>query len=189
MVGAAAPGRAAVFLDRDGVIVVPEFRDGRSFAPTALAGYRFYPDAAENLARLKAAGFLLVVVTNQPDVGKGVIPRAVMDEMHRRIVDAMPVDAVKACTHRQTDGCACRKPSPGMLVEAAGELGISFDRSFMVGDRASDVAAGAAVGCRTVFIDLGYVEPGPEEATFTVRSLREATDVILGAAPPDGADT
>jgi D-glycero-D-manno-heptose 1,7-bisphosphate phosphatase len=172
-----------VFLDRDGVIVVPEFRDGRSFAPKQLEDYAFYPGARENLGRLKAAGFLLVVVTNQPDVGKGIVPREVADEMHRRIRDELPVDAIKACFHTQHDNCACRKPRAGMLTEAAAELGVSFASSFMVGDRASDVEAGEAVGCRTVFIDLDYAaEKKPRGATFTVKSLREATDAILNAA-------
>ncbi len=157
MVGmSAAQGRKAVFLDRDGVIVIPEFRDGRSFAPVRLQDYRFYPEAPAALSRLKSAGYLLIVVTNQPEVGRGLIPEEVLVEMHRRLLASLPIDTVKVCRHTATDGCNCRKPKPGMLLEAASEFGISLPDSYMVGDRAVDVEAGRAAGCRTVFIDLGY---------------------------------
>ena len=170
----------AVFLDRDGVLVIPDFREGRSYAPTRLEGYCFYDDAPQALSRLKSAGYKLVVVTNQPDVGKGVIPQATSDEMHERLRNAMPVDLIKACFHTHTAHCDCRKPKPGMLLDAARELGIDLESSFMVGDRASDVEAGRAAGCRTVFIDLGYDEQKPAAPTFVVRSIAEAADCILG---------
>lgn len=174
------PRQRAVFLDRDGVIVVPEFRDGRSFAPKTLDAFRLYESAPKCLKLLKEAGFLLVVVTNQPDVGMGVVSLSVLDEMHRRMRDALPIDDVRVCTHTRDDGCLCRKPRPGMLTTAAAALGITLDRSFMIGDRESDVAAGRAAGCQTVFIDLAYAaEPKPSGATFVVRSLEEAAACIL----------
>jgi D-glycero-D-manno-heptose 1,7-bisphosphate phosphatase len=174
----------AVFLDRDGVLVIPQFRDGRSYAPARLEDYEFYPEAAPALTRLKDAGYLLVVVTNQPDVGKGIIARAVVDEMHYRLRAAMPVNAIKSCFHTSAENCGCRKPNPGMLVEAARELGLDLAESYMVGDRASDVEAGRAAGCRTVFIDLNYdSEVKPLTQDYTVGNLTEATDIILGRAP------
>jgi D-glycero-D-manno-heptose 1,7-bisphosphate phosphatase len=173
----------AVFLDRDGVIVTPEFREGRSFAPTTLDAFHLYESAPQCLKSLKDAGFLLVVVTNQPDVGRGVISRSVIDEMHRRMRNALPIDDIRVCPHSRDDGCLCRKPRPGMLTEAAAALGIALDRSFMIGDRESDVAAGRAAGCQTIFIDLDYAaEPKPRDAHFTVCSLEEATACILTQA-------
>lgn len=176
-----ANGRPAIFLDRDGVLVVPEFREGRSFAPRRIEDYHFYPDALSALRRLKAADYFLVVVTNQPDVGKGLIELAVVEEMHRRLMATLPVDLVKMCPHTKEHACACRKPRPGMLIEAARELGISLTDSYMIGDRTSDVEAGRAAGCWTVFINLGYAEPQPIGPTYVVRSLAQATDVILTA--------
>jgi D-glycero-D-manno-heptose 1,7-bisphosphate phosphatase len=170
-----------VFLDRDGVIVVPQFRDQRSFAPRRLEDFRFYPDAAASLNRLKRAGYLLAVVTNQPDVGHGLIPRAEVDAMHELMRRELPVDTIKACFHRQDEHCDCRKPKPGMILAAAGELGIDLAKSFMVGDRKGDVEAGRAAGCATVFIDLGYAEPAPEAPDHVVRSIAEAADVIINA--------
>ncbi|MGO8920584.1 MAG: D-glycero-alpha-D-manno-heptose-1,7-bisphosphate 7-phosphatase [Stellaceae bacterium] len=177
---AGATANRAVFLDRDGVLSIPEFRDGRSFAPRHLDDFRLYEDAAECLRRLKAAGFSLIVVTNQPDVGNGLVDREVVEEMHRRLAAALPVDAIEVCYHRQADGCDCRKPLPGMLRRAAARLGIDCTRSIMVGDRESDVAAGQAMGCRTIFIDLGYRGCRPDSANYTVGSLAEATAIILG---------
>ena len=174
--------RPAVFLDRDGVIVVPEIRDRRSFAPRRLEDFRFYPDAAASLHRLKRAGFLLAVVTNQPDVGNGLVRRSEVDAMHQMLRSEMPVDVIKACFHSQAEGCECRKPKPGMIFEAASELGVDLARSYMVGDRKGDIDAGRAAGCTTVFIDLDYGEPAPEAPDHVVRSIAEAADVIIAAA-------
>jgi D-glycero-D-manno-heptose 1,7-bisphosphate phosphatase len=171
----------AVFLDRDGVIVIPEFREGRSFAPRRLEDFCFYPEAASSLQRIKDAGYLLVLVSNQPDVGAGVIRPEVLSEMNRRILDTFPFDSLKVCTHTRADNCDCRKPKPGMLIEAARELSIDLSRSFMVGDRASDVEAGHAVACRTLFIDLDYSEPKPTNAHHVVASVKEAADIIVNS--------
>jgi D-glycero-D-manno-heptose 1,7-bisphosphate phosphatase len=171
----------AVFLDRDGVLTVPEFRDGRSYAPRRLEDFRLYPDAADSAVVMKQAGFRLVVVTNQPDVGHGRIERSVVEEMHRRLAIMLPVDAIEACYHRHGDGCDCRKPKPGMLRRAAARLGLDCKKSFMIGDRASDVEAGRAAGCTTIFIDLGYADEHPERPDFTVASLGEAAKVVCAA--------
>lgn len=182
MVGRSSSLRPAVFLDRDGVIAVPEFRDRRSFAPTKLADFRLYPEASASLQKLKRAGFLLVVVTNQPDVGDGLTARSEVEAMHEHMRRALPVDSLKVCFHGHADRCQCRKPSPGMLLEAASELGIDLARSYMVGDRASDVEAGRRTGCATVFIDLDYAEPAPTAPDYIVHSVAEAADVIIEAA-------
>jgi len=174
-----AGGARAVFLDRDGVLVVPEFRDGRSFAPRRLADFRLYDQADYWLGRMKDAGFRLVVVTNQPDVGSGLVELTVVEEMHRRLAEALPVDAIEACYHQRGDGCDCRKPKPGMLQRAAERLSLNCARSFMIGDRAGDVEAGRAAGCTTIFIDLGYVDERPERPDFTVSSLDEAAQIVL----------
>jgi transaldolase len=174
----------AVFLDRDGVLVAPEMRNGRGYAPRSLAAFRIYPDAAESLARLKAAGYLLVVVTNQPDIGNGLVSADVVDEMHRLLAQALPIDRIEMCPHSQSEGCDCRKPKPGMLINAARHYGIDLAASVMVGDRFSDMEAGRAAGCRTVFMDLDDVsEVKPMPADFAARSIAEAADVILSAMP------
>jgi D-glycero-D-manno-heptose 1,7-bisphosphate phosphatase len=183
MVIANSKGARAAFLDRDGVLVVPHFRDGQSFAPRRLEDFRLYDDAVEATRRLKAAGFKLVVVTNQPDVGNGLVERSVVEAMHKDLLARLPLDDIEVCYHSQSESCDCRKPKPRMLLNAAAKLGIDCGRSVMVGDRASDIDAGAAVGCTTIFLDFGYAERRPQRPDFTVSSLREATDAILKLAP------
>ena len=187
-------GRRAVFLDRDGVLVIPEMRDGRSFAPRRLEDFCIYDDAPRALAALKQAGFLLVVVTNQPDIGNGFVSAETVEAMHDRLRAALPIDRIEMCPHSQSDRCACRKPKPGMLLRAAEIHGIDLSASIMVGDRAGDIEAGEAAGCHTVFIDLNYVNEPKPNATWTARSISELVDVILGECAqlrdnPDGQAT
>jgi D-glycero-D-manno-heptose 1,7-bisphosphate phosphatase len=170
--------RPAVFLDRDGVLSVPEFRDGRSYAAKRLADFHLYDDALDSVRRLKEAGFVVVVVTNQPDVGNGLTERGEVEAMHRQLA-TLSIDRIEVCFHAHADNCACRKPKPGMLMSAAAALGLDLGRSIMVGDRNSDMAAGKAVGCVTVLIDRGYRDERPQNADHVVLTLAEATDKIL----------
>ena len=171
--------RAAVFLDRDGVLNHSEVRNGKAYAPLRLEDFVLLPDTSDALAALKASGFVLVVVTNQPDVGNGLVGRSVVVEMNRRLAAALPVDAIEVCFHGQQDGCDCRKPKPGMLLAAAARLGLDLAASFMIGDRWSDVAAGEAAGCRTILIDRHYAEAIRVAPDLTVDSLAAAVAAVL----------
>ncbi|HZR21925.1 MAG TPA: HAD family hydrolase [Verrucomicrobiae bacterium] len=179
--GPAAAGRAAVFLDRDGVINRALVREGKPYPPASLAEFEILPEVPAACARLKAAGFLLVVATNQPDVGRGTMPRAVVEEIHRFMRKTLSLDAVEVCYHpgKGASDCNCRKPKPGMLVHAARELGIDLKTSWMIGDRWRDIDCGQAAGCRTIFIDRGYSEELRQAPDFRARDLAEATDLIL----------
>jgi D-glycero-D-manno-heptose 1,7-bisphosphate phosphatase len=175
--------RPAVFLDRDGVLNRPLVRDGLPFPPASVEDFEIYPDAAEGCERLKPAGFLLVVVTNQPDVGRGTQSRGTVDAMHSKLRAAVPaLDAIEVCYHAGASNgepCDCRKPKPGMLLRAAAEHGIDLKRSFLIGDRWRDVDCAHASGCRAVFIDRGYHEPLREKPEFTVTSFSEAVAMVL----------
>jgi transaldolase len=172
--------RRAVFIDRDGVINENVQRDGRAVAPTRLEDFRLLPGVGEAARRLKAAGFTLVVVTNQPDIATGRTPREVVDVMNDKVRRALPVDDIKMCPHVDADQCGCRKPKPGMLWEAAAEHGIDLTASYMIGDRATDIAAGRAVGCVTIFVDSADVAaPVQPESDMVARSLQEAARFIL----------
>jgi D-glycero-D-manno-heptose 1,7-bisphosphate phosphatase len=173
--------KPAVFLDRDGVINANVERDGKPVAPTRIADFQFLPGVEEAVRRLKAAGFIVVVCTNQPDIANGRTSRAVIDEMHALVRKKLKVDDIKACFHTDMDACACRKPKPGMLLAAASERGIDLAKSYMIGDRWRDTAAGRAAGCRTIFIDYGYAQDGPNEPDHVAGSLPEAVDLILHA--------
>jgi D-glycero-D-manno-heptose 1,7-bisphosphate phosphatase len=169
----------AVFLDRDGVINRAIVRDGKPYAPASEDALEVLPDVPDALARLRAAGFRLIVVTNQPDIARGTQRREVVDRMHAKLMAELPIDDVRVCPHDDRDGCDCRKPKPGLLDSAAHDKSLSLSDSFMVGDRWRDVEAGRRAGCTTIFVDRDYAEPRPEGAAVVVRSLGEATDWIL----------
>lgn len=172
--------RHAVFVDRDGVINANVMRDGRPVAPGRLEEFRLLPGVETAVAALKRSGFLVIVVTNQPDVGIGRTPRAIVDAMHDVIRSRLAVDDIRACYHTAGDGCACRKPKPGMLLAAADEFGIDLAGSYIVGDRPSDVEAGRAAGCLTFFVDYGYEAVGrPGNVDAIVTSLEEAAVLIV----------
>jgi D-glycero-D-manno-heptose 1,7-bisphosphate phosphatase len=172
--------RRAVFLDRDGVLNRAVVRDGKPFPPDSVAAVEVLPGVADALADLKAAGFLLLVVTNQPDVAKGIQLREVVEAIHEKLRAELPLDAVFVCYHQDADHCHCRKPAPGMLEEAAARYGLSLPFCFMVGDRWRDIDAGSRSGCSTILLDYGYRERPPErEPDARVGSLREAADWIL----------
>jgi D-glycero-D-manno-heptose 1,7-bisphosphate phosphatase len=169
----------AVFADRDGVLCANMMRDGRPVAPTRLEDFRLLPGVEESVRALKAAGYLVIVVTNQPDVSTGRTPQATVEAMHDIIRARLAVDDIKVCFHTNADNCNCRKPKPGMLLDAAAERGIDLPASYIVGDRWSDVVAGREAGCATIFVDYGYEPDTPGKADNVVASFSEAARVIL----------
>jgi D-glycero-D-manno-heptose 1,7-bisphosphate phosphatase len=173
--------KRAVFLDRDGVISRPLVRGGLPFAPTELADFEILPEAAEACHRLKSAGFLLIVVTNQPEVGRGTMQQETVEAMHAKMCAKLPIDRVETCYHpgHGVSQCDCRKPKTGLLLTAARELSIDLARSWMVGDRWRDIDCGFAAGCRTIFVDRAYAENLKHAPDFRVKDLAEAATIIL----------
>jgi D-glycero-D-manno-heptose 1,7-bisphosphate phosphatase len=172
--------RRAVFLDRDGVINRAVVRDGKPYPPDSIAELEILPGVPQALAALREAGFLNVVVTNQPDVATGKQRREVVEAMHALLARELALDEIKVCYHSSADGCACRKPKPGMLLTAAEDHGIDLGSSYVVGDRWRDIAAGQAAGCRAAyFIDYGYSEQQPAQPFFPAESLAAAARRIL----------
>ncbi len=172
--------RRAVFLDRDGVIVRAVVREGKPFPPSRLEEAEILPGAEHALGRLAAAGFLLIVVTNQPDVARGTQSKEAVEAIHGWLMARLPLTAVRACYHDDADACGCRKPAPGMLLDAAAAHGIDLCRSVMVGDRWRDIEAGRRAGCATVFLDYGYAERQPDRPDAIVLSVEQAAGWILG---------
>jgi D-glycero-D-manno-heptose 1,7-bisphosphate phosphatase len=171
----------AVFLDRDGVINEPKVVDGKPYPPLSIDEFIIIPGVEEACRRLKQAGFLLVVTTNQPDVGRGTLKQEVVETIHAHMSRVLPIDRVEVCYHpgKGLSDCDCRKPKPGMLTRSARDLNIDLRASWMVGDRWRDVNCGHAAGVRTVFIDYGYDEPLKQQPDFRVKSLLQAAEVIL----------
>jgi D-glycero-D-manno-heptose 1,7-bisphosphate phosphatase len=171
--------RRAVFLDRDGVLNAAIARDGRPYAPSGVDGVRILAGVSEACERLRREAFVLVVVTNQPEVARGRLARRAVEEINEFLRSRIPLDDIRVCYHDDLDGCDCRKPKPGMLLAAARDLNIDLHRSFLIGDRWRDIEAGCRAGCRTGFIDHQYLEPKPRGADFTAASLPLAVDWLL----------
>jgi D-glycero-D-manno-heptose 1,7-bisphosphate phosphatase len=175
--------RRAVFLDRDGVINRVVVRNGKPHPPSSPRDFELYDDVIDECARLKAANFLLVVITNQPDVGRGVQGREAVEAMHSKLQSALPsVDRIEICYHggeRYGQPCDCRKPRPGLILRAATELNIDLKESYVIGDRWRDIECARAAGCRAIFIDRGYKENLRQTPDVTVANFKEAVNAVL----------
>ena len=177
--------RPAIFLDRDGTLNRQLIRDGKPYPPATVAEFDLFPGVTESCAQLAAAGYVLVVVTNQPDVGRGTQSQAVVEAMHAKLLSLVPsLSRIEVC-YAPGQGVAHpddrrRKPEPGMLLDAVHDLGLDLARSWMVGDRWRDIDCGRRAGVRTVFIDFGYTEELRAAPDFTVSSFAEAARTILG---------
>jgi D-glycero-D-manno-heptose 1,7-bisphosphate phosphatase len=173
--------RPAVFLDRDGVLAEAIVRaDGKAYAPTRVEDFAIVADAAEQVARLRAAGLLCILFTNQPELASGELSRADLDEMHRQLQAVAPLDDIYVCPHDKSEGCRCHKPATGMLDDAASKWGIDLAASYVIGDRWRDVEAGLAAGCYAILIERQY--SAASQADLRVDTLAEAVDAVLGRA-------
>jgi D-glycero-D-manno-heptose 1,7-bisphosphate phosphatase len=179
--------RRAVFLDRDGVVTATIDRRGVPSVALAPDELVILPGVAAALGRLRAAGYVSVVVTNQPDVARGGLRADDLAAMHRTLAVELPIDHIEVCPHDGVEGCSCRKPKPGMLLTAGADLQLDLAHSWLVGDRWVDIAAGRGAGVRTLLV----VEPYSWDATSSgsppadlepdgrVEGLAQAVDEIL----------
>lgn len=168
----------AVFLDRDGVLNESLLRDNLAFAPLNLEEFKIYDCASAQIQRLKEAGYLCILFTNQPDYARGLLSKETLNEMHRLLRKVVPLDDIYVCPHDDADACECRKPKPGMLLEAAKKWKIDLTRSYTIGDRWRDIDAGRAAQCRTILIQRSYSRC--DTADINVSNLIEAVGKILG---------
>jgi len=193
--------RPAVFIDRDGTLnKVLYDKEGREESPFRPEDLVLLPGAGEFTRKVREAGYLAVLATNQPGVAKGKVTIAGLDRVHQHLLELLAqdgggLDEICYCPHHPVGVagvppdfvrvCECRKPAPGMLVKAAGELEIDLARSWMVGDKWLDVKAGQAAGCRTILLPAPAVtttppSPDPVEPTAFANNLHEALRIILG---------
>jgi D-glycero-D-manno-heptose 1,7-bisphosphate phosphatase len=174
--------RAGVFLDRDGVLNEAVVTAGLPEPPREPSELELLPQVEEACAQLADAGLVLIVVTNQPDIARGLVDRATVDDLNKRLLGSLALHDVIVCPHDDGDACACRKPKPGMLLEGASRWDIDLGHSVMVGDRWRDIQAGRAAGTHTVFVDRGYDEPAPQHPDLTVKELYESVPWIIRTA-------
>ncbi|MBP7216775.1 MAG: HAD family hydrolase [Candidatus Omnitrophica bacterium] len=168
--------KKAIFLDRDGVINEVLIKEGQPHSPHSLNELRLMPRVAKNIEAFKQCGFLCIVVTNQPDVRRGLLTPGALTTMHEHIKSVLNLDDILVCTHDDRDNCLCRKPRPGMLLEAAQRWGIDLASSYMVGDQERDMQAAQSAGCRGILCRASYNKQ--VQADFTVDSLDEVVSLL-----------
>jgi D-glycero-D-manno-heptose 1,7-bisphosphate phosphatase len=173
------PAKPGIFFDRDGVLNEAILRNGSPYPPSDLSELVITNGARAALEELKREGFLLIVVTNQPDIARGKANRAEVDKINARLAAILPLDALEVCEHDDREQCDCRKPKPGMILHAREKLGVDLADSFMVGDRWRDIEAGRRAGCRTILIGDGHGETFPSAPTINLASLPDAASWIL----------
>lgn len=170
----------AVFLDRDGVVIKATVINGRPYPAASLDEVQITPGFDQVLHMLHDAGYLLIVVTNQPDVARGTQTRDMVESINQLLLDRLPIEKVYTCYHDNADGCECRKPKPGLLLQAAREYAIDLNNSYMVGDRWSDIEAGNAAGCKTIYINCRYEEKQALGYNFLAVDPLEILAIITG---------
>lgn len=170
----------AIFLDRDGIINRAIVRDGKPYPPMNLDEMELLPWTSDSLRGLHNLGYMLIGITNQPDVARGRQTRQAVEAMHAWLLRQLPLQAIFVCYHDEADHCNCRKPRPGLILEAADKYHLDLSQSWMVGDRWKDIAAGQAAGLRTIFVDYRYSESyACPPAEFVVEDTTQVSHIIL----------
>ena len=171
--------KRAVFLDRDGVINRAFVFDGVPTPPKSIGEVEILSGVREAIELLQERNFVVIVVTNQPDVARGFVSRESVEAINTHLSQELGIKLFYSCFHDDLDECICRKPKPGLIMDSAAYLDLDLNKSFMVGDRWRDITAGQAAGCKCFFIDYEYEEKSPVLPFTKVSSLLEATRMIL----------
>ena len=169
--------KPAIFLDRDGVLNIPKIKKRKSFAPTKVSEFKLYPFVSNLCNKLKK-NYLLIVITNQPDLKKGKLKINQLNLMHNKLKRKINYDQLYYCSSLSISS-KYKKPNAGMLLKSIKELNIDISNSYLIGDRWSDIEAGKKVKCKTIFIDRNYQEKKPKNPDFTVKSFKKAVEVIF----------
>lgn len=171
--------RRAFFLDRDGVINALVAREGRLTSPRTDEEFRILPNVPEAIRQIRSAGFLVIVVTNQPEIKRGLVKKEPVDRFHRQIRSELAIDDIRVCYHDTDDRCLCRKPEPGLLIDSAQRWNIGLSQSFLVGDRRKDIEAGQRAGCTTMLVRASYNHDAAWHADFLVENLNHALEIAI----------
>lgn len=168
----------AVFLDRDGVLNKSIVKDGKPYPPASIKEFEILPGVVDGIASLKSAGFITIVVTNQPDVGRGVTLEQDVQKINQFLQQELGLDDVFCCFHGGQENCDCRKPKPGMILAASLKWNIDLTKSYMIGDRWRDIEAAIAANVTSILIDYHYDEKRVEP-DFSCTEFKSAVEYIL----------
>jgi len=168
----------AIFLDRDGVINKVIMRNGKPSSPWKLKEFEILPDVKECLVAFKKMGFLNIIFTSQPDISRGFLKIEDLEKMHEIIDKTLLVDEIRFCPHDDKDNCSCRKPKPGLILEAVQKWSIDLRESYVIGDTWKDIGAGKAVGCKTFLLRREYNKGFQKDYDFEVSNLKKTVEII-----------
>lgn len=170
----------AVFLDRDGIVNRAIVRDGKPFPPATSEELEIPSGTFTSLLKLANVGYVLIGITNQPDVARGSQSRQTVESFNTFLLSKLPIREIFVCYHDDMDNCDCRKPKPGLILQATKKYSLDLSQSWMIGDRWKDIAAGQAIGLKTIFVDYHYAETyNGLPADFTVEDTSFLADIIL----------
>jgi D-glycero-D-manno-heptose 1,7-bisphosphate phosphatase len=169
--------KLGVFIERDGVLNKVRLERQHQMSPLTSAEFKVNQEAAPLLKKLKAVGLVIIATTNQPGLSDGRLSRRELDRMHEVLRCALPLDDIIVCPHSETDRCSCRKPKPGLLIEAKFKWHLDMDRSFAISDKWQDAEAARAAGCNSVMIKSPWV--GSVHHDFLLPDFAAAVDKIL----------
>jgi D-glycero-D-manno-heptose 1,7-bisphosphate phosphatase len=169
--------KQAVFIERDGVLTAVRVEKQQQVTPLRLEDFDLHESAAPLLKKLKAAGLILIVTTNQPGLSRGYLSRRELDRMHERLRKVFPLDEILVCPHDETDRCPCRKPKPGLLTEAAFKWQLNLDHSYVISDKWQDAEAARLCGCTSLLLESPWV--GKVHRDFLLPDLAAIVEKIL----------
>ncbi len=173
--------KTAVFIERDAILNEVRVGPKHQITPSSLEEFKVIPEAVEPLRQLRSAGLVLIVTTNQPGVSRGTLPRRELDRMHDILRRVFPLDDLLICTHDENDRCPCRKPKPGLLIEAAFKWHLDLDRCFVISDKWQDAEAARTAGCTSLLIRSPWV--GPVHHDFILPDLESVVAKVLQLGP------
>ena len=168
----------AVFIDRDGVISSPFIRNGKSISPRKFKEFKLLPKVKKGILELKKKNFLTIVITNQPDISKEKLDIQEVNKMNNFLINTLGLDDLYMCPHQDTDNCKCRKPKTEMLKKSIIKYNIDISKSYVIGDRKTDILMANKIKCKSIFINRKYLEESPITQTITMPSFYKAAQYI-----------
>jgi D-glycero-D-manno-heptose 1,7-bisphosphate phosphatase len=169
--------KLGVFIERDGLLNKVRVERQHQVSPATLSDFKISKDVAPQLKKLKAAGLMVIVTTNQPGIARGYLPRRELDRMHDLLRRSLPIDDLFLCPHDEADRCPCRKPKPGLLTEARFKWHLDLDRSFVISDKWQDAEAARAAGCTSLLVESPWV--GTVHHDFLLPNFSTVVNKIL----------